>query len=80
MKVIAVNGSPRKNWNTHTLIEKCLEGAKEAGAETDMIFRIRAAPVALFDGAKRLKRRESVFVKDCEKAFLLGQKLVTIHT
>jgi multimeric flavodoxin WrbA len=30
MKIIAVNGSPRKKWNTHILLEKCLEGAKEA--------------------------------------------------
>ena len=37
MKVIAINGSPRKKWNTHILLEKCLEGAKEAGAETEII-------------------------------------------
>jgi len=37
MKVIAVNGSPRKNWNTHILLEKCLDGAKEIGAETELI-------------------------------------------
>src|SRR5215469_9874680 len=37
MKVIAVNGSPRKNWNTHILLEKSLNGAKEAGAETELI-------------------------------------------
>jgi len=37
MKVIAVNGSPRKNWNTHILLEKCLGGAKETGAETELI-------------------------------------------
>ena len=37
MKVIAVNGSPRKKWNTHMLLEKCLEGAKEAGAETELV-------------------------------------------
>ena len=37
MKVIAVNGSPRKNWNTHILLEKCLDGAKETGAETELI-------------------------------------------
>jgi len=37
MKVIAVNGSPRKNWNTYILLEKCLDGAKETGAETELI-------------------------------------------
>ena len=37
MKIIAINGSPRKNWNTHILLEKCLEGAKETGAETELI-------------------------------------------
>ncbi|MCL2721337.1 MAG: flavodoxin family protein [Treponema sp.] len=36
MKVIAINGSPRKKWNTHILLEKALEGAKEAGAETEL--------------------------------------------
>lgn len=37
MKAIALNGSPRKNWNTHILLEKCLEGARESGAETELI-------------------------------------------
>jgi multimeric flavodoxin WrbA len=37
MKVIAVNGSPRKNWNTHILLRKCLEGAKETGAEIELV-------------------------------------------
>jgi len=37
MKVIAINGSPRKEWNTHILLEKCLEGARESGAETELI-------------------------------------------
>jgi len=37
MKVIAVNGSPRKNWNTHILLEKALNGAKETGAEVELI-------------------------------------------
>lgn len=37
MKIIAVNGSPRKKWNTHILLEKCLEGAKETGAKTELI-------------------------------------------
>ena len=37
MKIIAINGSPRKNWNTHILLEKCLEGAKATGAEIELI-------------------------------------------
>ena len=37
MKVMAVNGSPRKKWNTATLLEKALEGAASAGAETELV-------------------------------------------
>jgi len=38
MKVIAVNGSPRqKGWNTVTMLESALEGARSAGAETELI-------------------------------------------
>ena len=35
MKVLAINGSPRKGWNTDTLLKKALEGAASAGAATD---------------------------------------------
>ena len=37
MKVIGINGSPRKKWNTATLVEKALEGAALEGAETELI-------------------------------------------
>ena len=37
MKVLAVNGSPRKAWNTATLLSKALEGAASQGAETELI-------------------------------------------
>ncbi|SHJ71009.1 flavodoxin family protein [Propionispora hippei] len=36
-KVIAVNGSPRKQGNTAVLLEKALEGARAGGAETELI-------------------------------------------
>ena len=36
-KVIAINGSPRKTWNTATLLEHALSGARSAGAETELI-------------------------------------------
>ena len=37
MKVLAINGSPRKKWNSATLLEKALEGAASRGAETEFI-------------------------------------------
>lgn len=36
MKVIGMNGSPRKTWNTGTLLSKALEGAASQGAETEL--------------------------------------------
>ena len=36
-KVIGINGSPRKKWNTAMMLEKALEGAKSKGAETELI-------------------------------------------
>lgn len=37
MKIIAINGSPRKNGNTGILLNKALEGATLNGAETELI-------------------------------------------
>lgn len=37
MKFIAINGSPRKNKNTATLLHRVLEGAASQGAETEFI-------------------------------------------
>jgi multimeric flavodoxin WrbA len=37
MNVIAINGSPRKKWNTATLLEHALEGAASQGATTDLV-------------------------------------------
>lgn len=37
MKVIAINGSPRKKWNTAMLLEHALEGAASKGAETELV-------------------------------------------
>ena len=35
--LIAINGSPRKNWNTATLLQHAMKGAADAGASTEMI-------------------------------------------
>jgi multimeric flavodoxin WrbA len=37
MKIIGINGSPRKGWNTHILVEEALKGAASKGAETELI-------------------------------------------
>ncbi len=37
MKVFAFNGSPRKEWNTATLLKKALKGAEPPGAETELV-------------------------------------------
>jgi len=37
MSVIAVNGSPRKHWNTAKLLEKALAGAATQGAHTELV-------------------------------------------
>lgn len=36
MKAMGVNGSPRKAWNTATLLEKALQGAASGGAESTL--------------------------------------------
>lgn len=37
MKLLAVNGSPRKDWNTAMLLNSALEGAASKGASTELI-------------------------------------------
>jgi len=37
MKALFVNGSPRKNWNTHKMLESAMKGASDSGAECEMI-------------------------------------------
>ena len=37
MKVIAVNGSPRGDWNTAQLLKSALAGARDAGGETELV-------------------------------------------
>ncbi len=37
MKILAVNGSPRKTWNTATLLKRALKGAASQGADTELV-------------------------------------------
>ena len=36
-KILLLNGSPRKNWNTHKLLMEAERGAQEMGAETKLV-------------------------------------------
>jgi multimeric flavodoxin WrbA len=46
MKVLGIMGSPRKKSNTDILLDKTLEGAKEAGAEVEkvLVSKIKISP------------------------------------
>ena len=37
MKALFVNGSPRKNWNTHKMLQSAMKGASDAGAECELV-------------------------------------------
>jgi multimeric flavodoxin WrbA len=37
MNVLAVNGSPRKDWNTATMLKSALEGAESVGAQIKLV-------------------------------------------
>ncbi|MDR1859284.1 MAG: flavodoxin family protein [Treponema sp.] len=37
MKIIGINGSPRKDWNTCLMVKEALKGAKSNGAETELV-------------------------------------------
>ena len=37
MKALFVNASPRKNWNTHKMLESAMQGAKDSGAECELV-------------------------------------------
>lgn len=36
-KAVFVNGGPRKKWNTFKMLESAMEGAREAGADVEMV-------------------------------------------
>jgi NAD(P)H-dependent FMN reductase len=57
MKIIAINGSPRKKWNTATLLEKALEGAASQGAETELVHGFQGMYELFF---LQIERREEL--------------------
>ena len=49
MRIYAVNGSPRKKWNTATILQSALDGAASAGAEN-----VRTEMIHLYDSVIRV--------------------------
>jgi multimeric flavodoxin WrbA len=37
MKIIGINASPRKSWNTSLMVEEAMKGAASKGAETELV-------------------------------------------
>ena len=61
MKVMAFNGSPRKkNWNTITILENALKGARSAGAEAELVqlYDLNFSGCVSCFSCKKLNRKE----------------------
>ena len=65
-KIVAINCSPRSAWNTATLVREAAKGAGGKGAEVEMI-----------DPEHKKQRHETVFPADMQKAFALGEQMVS---
>ena len=55
MKALFINGSPRKNGNTAQLLKRAMDGAREAGAEVEL--------VNLYDRSLNYKDRRIILPK-----------------
>ena len=45
MKALFINGSPRKNGNTAQLLKRAMDGAREAGAEVELVNLYDLQPI-----------------------------------
>ena len=66
MNIIAVSGSPRKNWNTEKMLASALAGAQSLGAKTKLIrlydLNFKGCKSCL--ACKRIGAQRKCFVKD----------------
>ena len=44
-KALFINGSPRKNGNTAQLLKRAMDGAREAGAEVELVNLYDLQPI-----------------------------------
>ena len=59
MKVLGLSCSPRRGGNTEILIEEALEGAREAGAEVELLNVIKDAKQTI---SRKLKEADGVII------------------
>lgn len=68
LKVVAINGSPRKNWNTDLLCQEALKGAASVGAQTELIqlesLKFKGCMSCYACHAKRTYNETLCFYKD----------------
>lgn len=57
MTIIAINGSPRKNWNTHILLQKALDGAVIYTMNVQEAMMTNIGYTARLEGYKSLLER-----------------------
>ncbi len=73
MKIVAVNGSPRKGWNTDMLIDEAIKGAESKGAEVQKfdLYKLEkfTGCISCF-GCKRKAHEGECVVKDGLKPVL----------
>lgn len=62
MKILAIDGSPRKG-NTDFMLQTILDSARENGAETDIIF-LRDKKIGFCDGCEHCKKTKECHIKD----------------
>jgi multimeric flavodoxin WrbA len=79
MAILALNGSPRKNWNTHILLMNALEGAASKGICTELIHLYDLSYKGCF-GCLECKRKGSRNLGRCVVNDALKPVLAKIHT
>ena len=63
MKILAISMSPRAKGSTVTLLEKALEGAREAGAETEL-YSVSGKKIEGCDGCWGCAKTGQCHIKD----------------
>ena len=63
MSVLGISGSPRRHGNTETLLDAFLDGAKEAGGETDKVV-LKSVKYSACQGCNACHRNGTCIIGD----------------